>query len=85
MYFFSFQLWSVFSTTNRMKNRPLVIPEPQAHKELNPSLGRAFEFLISAMALWFNKDEAPFFQRHQKIYLWLDNCNSEYYAPILTS
>ena len=21
-----------------MKNRPLVIPEPQAHKELNPSL-----------------------------------------------
>ena len=38
MYFFSFQLWSVFSTKNRMKNRPLIIIEPQAHKKLNPSL-----------------------------------------------
>ena len=35
---FSFQLRSVFSTTNRMKNRPLIIIEPQAHKKLNPSL-----------------------------------------------
>ena len=35
---FSFQLWLVFSTTNRMKNRPLTIIEPQAHKKLNPAL-----------------------------------------------
>ena len=45
---------------------------------------RGFEFHPSAMALWFNKDKAPFSQRYLKIYLWLDNCNSEYYAPILT-
>ena len=35
---FSFQLCSVFSKTNRIKNRPLIIIEPQAHKKLNPSL-----------------------------------------------
>ena len=35
---FWFQLRSVFSKTNRMKNRPLIIMEPQAQKNVNPSL-----------------------------------------------
>ena len=34
---FSFQLWIIFSTTNRIKNRPLTIIEPKAHKRLNPA------------------------------------------------
>ena len=29
-----------------MKNRPLVIPEPQAHKELNPSLEVTLELYL---------------------------------------
>ena len=29
-----------------MKNRPLVIPEPQAHKELNPSLASTKALLM---------------------------------------
>ena len=33
-----YYLWSVFNTTNEMKNRPLIMREPQAHKKLNPSL-----------------------------------------------
>ena len=35
---FSFQMWLVFSIMNRIKNRPLTIVEPQAHKKLNPAL-----------------------------------------------
>ena len=33
-----FQLWSVFSSTSEIKNRSLIIIEPQAHKKLNLSL-----------------------------------------------
>ena len=43
---FSFQSWSVFSTTTRMKNRPLIIIESKAHKKLNPSLATDSAILI---------------------------------------
>ena len=36
--FFFVSIVVSFSTTNRMKNRTLIIIEPQAHKKLNPSL-----------------------------------------------
>ena len=37
-----YELWSVFNTTNGMKNRPLIKIEPHAHKKLNLSLGLAY-------------------------------------------
>ena len=33
-----YYLWSVFNTANEIKNRPLKMIQPQAHKKLNPSL-----------------------------------------------
>ena len=44
--YFSFQLWLVFSTMNRIKNGPLTIIKPQAHKKLNPALVTYYNDLI---------------------------------------
>ena len=33
-----YYMWSVFNTANEIKDRPLIMIQPQAHKKLNPSL-----------------------------------------------
>ena len=51
---FLFQLWLVYSTTNRIKNRPLTIIEPQAHKKLNLTLSCRNYYFCTTLELAYS-------------------------------